>query len=131
MTGPKLGWSLGGLGSLAWLAILSVVWMAQGNVAGGLTGLGVFALGVVYLAVLAPWRFPQTPMRTLYLGFVAVLFLGVAVAVWQYRQMLDARAGLPMISLVSLFIPVFTLGRRSWADLHRQADGDDQNSQGR
>lgn len=36
--GPKLGWWLGGAGSLLWLPIMSAVWLVQGNTTGAMLG---------------------------------------------------------------------------------------------
>jgi len=118
--GPRLGWLLGGCGSLIWLAILAVVWFVQARLAAGVLAALVFVAGIAYLLLLAPWRFPQTPMRRLYLGFLVILLAGVAVAVWQYRQTVTAGQGMPLLARVTLGIPWITLGRSSWSDLHDQ-----------
>ncbi len=120
MNGAKLGWLLGGAGSLVWLAILSVVWLVHGHVGGGALGLAVFAAGIAYLLIFAPWRLPHTPIRRIYLGFLAILLAGVAVAIWQYRQALGAAQSMPLLVIGTLFIPFFTLGRRSWSDMRNE-----------
>jgi hypothetical protein len=121
--GPKLGWLLGGLGGLIWLPILAVVWLAQGKVAGAIGGLIVFAVGVLYVFVMPPWRFPRTPVRNVYLGLLIIVLGGVAVTAWQYY---DPRTSKPSdlaagIALVTLLIPLFTLGHKSWSDLHSRS----------
>jgi len=118
--GPKLGWWLGGLGSLLWLPIMSIVWFAQGNAGGATLGLLVTAAGLTYLVLLAPWRFPHTPLRRLFLGFILILLVGAAVAIWQYRQVLTTGGAASLVVFWTLFLPVFTLGKRSWADLHHR-----------
>jgi hypothetical protein len=120
--GPRLGWWVGGLGSLLWLPIMSVVWLAQGNVSGGLLGLLLTAVGVAYLLLLAPWRCPRTPMRRLFLGFIVILLAAAALAVWQYRQTLTSGSSASLLVLWTLFLPVFTMGRRSWSDLHERSE---------
>jgi len=116
--GPKLGWWLGGVGSLLWLPIMSVIWLVQGNAGGAALGLLLTGAGIAYLVLLAPWRFPQTPIRWLFLGFVLILLAGAAVAIWQYRQALSAGGAASLVVFWTLFLPVFTLGKRSWSDLH-------------
>ncbi|MBP7127418.1 hypothetical protein KBD49_13740 [Myxococcota bacterium] len=114
--GLRLGWYLGGFGSLLWLFLLSGVWLVRGDFPGaaavGLPGLA----GVCYLVLLAPWRFPRTPIRRLYVGFVGILLAGAAVALWRHGQHLTIRETAPLVALVTLFVPVFPMGRRTWAD---------------
>jgi hypothetical protein len=121
--GPKLGWLLGGLGGLIWLPILAGVWVAQGKAAGAAGAGIVFAVGVLYLLVLPPWRFPQTPLRLLYLGLLIIALAGVAIAAWQYYDPRTFKPSdcTPGIVLVTLLIPLFTLGRKTWSDLHGRA----------
>jgi len=120
--GPKLGWWLGGIGSIIWLPIMSIIWAVQGNVATAGLGLLITLCGLVYLVLLAPWRFPHTPIRRLFLGFILILLAGAAVAVWQYRHTLSTGNSVPLVVLWTLFIPVFSFGRRTWADLHDHAE---------
>lgn len=118
--GAKLGWWLGGLGSLLWLPIMSIIWAAQGGVATAALGLLVFLGGIAYLVLLAPWRFPHTQIRVLFLGFIAILLCGAAVAVWHYRHTMTTGQGMPLMVLWTLFLPVFSFGRKTWADLTRR-----------
>ena len=123
MTGPKLGWLLGGLGSLLWLLILAGIWASQDNWLGAVLGVLICLVGAAYLLAFAPWRFPRTPLRRLMLGFVVIFLVGVAVAFWQYREAMTAGHGLPLVALFTLLVPGFTLGRRSWSDLHGEWGG--------
>ena len=116
--GPKMGWWIGGLGSLVWLLVLAAVWASHGQWLGMAAGVGVFAAGVAYLFLLAPWRLPHTPLRRLYLGFLLILLAGVGVAIWQYWQALGSHRGMPLLVTFTLLIPFFTLGKRTWAQLH-------------
>lgn len=125
LPGMRLGWYLGGLGSLLWTFILSGVWLVRGDFPGaaavGLAGLA----GVCYLVLLAPWRFPRTPVRRLYGGLVGILLAGAAVALWRVGQRITLREVAPLAALVTLLVPVFPLGRRTWADFqakHGAAD---------
>jgi hypothetical protein len=119
--GPKYGWILGGLGSILWLPILSIVLLVKGNLAGFLSGIIFFAVCAAYLYFLAPWRYPRTPLRWIYLGFVAILLFAafLMVALWHPREMTRWREYRVLLPLVSLLIPVFVFGRKTWADMHR------------
>jgi hypothetical protein len=118
MSGPRLGWLLGGLGSLLWLPIMAIVWVFQGGLLFPLLGLAVFAVGVAYLFFIAPWRHPGKPIWTLYLGFLGILGAGGVVAVLQHKEALSLNqiGFLPVLWV--LVMPFFSFGRKSWADLH-------------
>ena len=117
MSGPRLGWLLGGLGSLLWLPILAIVWMAQGGLLFPLLGLAVFAVGVAYLFLFAPWRHPKKPLWTLYLGFLGVFLAGGIVTVLQYREAISL-AQVGFLPVLWVFVmPFFSFGRKSWSDL--------------
>lgn len=118
-TGPRLGWWIGGIGGLLWLPIMAIIWLVQGSVVAPVLGGFISLAGVVYLLLFAPWRHPTTPMRTLYLGFIVILLAGAAVTVGQYWQSIREGEGIPLLALVTLFIPVLTIGHKSWSDLHR------------
>jgi hypothetical protein len=117
MSGPKLGWLLGGLGSLLWLPIMAIIWMVQDGLLFTLLGLAVFAAGVAYLFLFAPWRHPRKPLWTLYLGFLGVLLAGGIVTVLQYREAVSlAQVGfLPVLWV--FVIPFFSFGRKTWSNL--------------
>lgn len=119
MHAVRLGWWLGGVGSLIWLPILALVWMVQGRTTGGLLCLALTAAGLTYLKVMAPWRHPDTPIRRLVFGFVAILLMGAAVVVWEFREALVGSAPLPMFFVFTLFLPM-TLGSGTWNDLRRR-----------
>lgn len=115
----RLGWWLGGMGSLLWLFLLSGVWLVQGDRVGGGVGLALGLAGVAWLARFAPWRFPRTPIRNLYGGFVGILLTGALVALWRSSDTLASREATPLVVLGTLFLPMIPLGRRTWDDLRR------------
>lgn len=117
MSGPRLGWLLGGLGSLLWLPIMAIVWMVQGSLLYPLIGLAVFLVGVAYLFLFAPWKYPTKPTWMLYIGFLGILLAGGAVAVLQYREALSM-GQLGLLPVLWVFVmPFFSFGRKSWSDL--------------
>jgi hypothetical protein len=117
VSGPKLGWLFGGLGSLLWLPIMAIVWVVQGSRLFPLLGLIVFLAGVAYLFLFAPWRYPTKPIWTLYLGFLSILLAGGVVAVLQYRESISLKQGAFLPLLWFIVMPVFSFGRKSWSDL--------------
>ena len=118
--GPRLGWTLGGLGALLWLPIVAAVLGAHGNTLGLVTAVGFFAAGLAYLLLLPPWRFPRAPMWAFTLGFVVLLLAaaGVVLYAW-WRTDQRSMTPVPLLGVFALFVPVFAFGRRSWADIHR------------
>ncbi|MGB9623622.1 MAG: hypothetical protein ACPMAQ_02050 [Phycisphaerae bacterium] len=117
MTGPRLGWLLGGLGSLLWLPIMGIVWMVKGGLLLPLIAFAVCLAGVVYLFLFAPWRYPATPIRTIYLGFLGILLAGAVVTIVQYRESATLDQGLLLPVFWVLLIPLFSLGCKSWSEL--------------
>jgi len=117
MTGPRLGWLLGGLGSLLWLPIMAVVWMVKGSLLLPLIAFAVCLAGVVYLFLFAPWRHPTTPIRRIYLGLLGILLAEAVIAILQYRDSITLDQGLLLPVLWVFVIPFFSLGRKSWSEL--------------
>ena len=121
--GPKLGWILGGLGSLCWIPLLALAILLQGRWQVASIGLGMFGLGLVYLILMAPWKHPRTPLWRIYLGLIALI---VVAAIFFLRfwppQGTPALAGeeISYLWIIPLFTPVFIFGRKTWDDLHRQ-----------
>ena len=113
----KYAWWLGGLGSLAWMPILGVVWLAHGYAFAGLLALALSAAGVGYVFLLPPWRFPHAPIRRFYFGLLAVVFAGAAVAVWLFWSRLADAGGFPLLFLFAVFVGPLVQGRKSWAEL--------------
>ena len=118
MSGPRLGWLLGGLGSLLWLPLMAIVWMVQGGRLFPLLGLAVFVVGVAYLFLFAPWRHPRKPLWALYLGFLSILLAGGIVAVLQYRKAVSM-AHVEFLPVLWVFaIPFLPFSRKSWSELY-------------
>lgn len=120
--GPKLGWTLGGLGGLIWMALLAVIFLADGMVKAGLLGAGFFLAGCIYLIVFAPWRHPETPLWRIYLGLIGILILAALVLLYSWIQHTGENVAFSWFflpGLLPLLFPVFTFGRKTWQDLHR------------
>lgn len=116
-TGEKVGWTGGWTGGFLWLLILSVVRLVQGRITSGIVGLGLFALAVGAILLLAPWRHPSTRQWKLMLPVYLVFFASIAWAVW-------ASGGLEQVGLnrwsffwvLPCLIPLWTAGDRRWED---------------
>jgi len=113
--GEKIGWLGGWTGGFLWLAILTVVWLAQGNMRLATAGTGLVGIAMLFIISLAPWKHPETKYWKLMLPLYAMLMTAVAVIVWVEGG--PARLGLSGWSLLAclpLFLPFITAGRRTW-----------------
>lgn len=113
--GEKIGWIGGWLGGFLWVLVLAVMFLFQGKGNEGIVGLALAGLGVFYVFSCAPWRSPETPYWRLMIRLYAVLLAAAAWAVWSFGGW---RAGgmsyWQLLSWWPVFIPLFTLGRRTW-----------------
>jgi len=114
--GEKLGWTLGLLGSTAWMFIFAAMAFFAGDWPIGALVLGVGLCVVSMVFGLAPWKHPATPFWKLFLPPVAVIiFTAIVLMEWAgHKRTLELA-----ISLVAggFFIPMSTgLGSRRWQD---------------
>ncbi len=113
----KIGWIGGWLGGFLWLCLLSVLWLVQGKITGGLLALGMFAVAVPAVVALAPWKHPETKYWKLMLPIYALLGVSVGLCIWVGGE-LDK---LPvswwsLMLLMPLLAPFATVGKRRWKD---------------
>jgi hypothetical protein len=120
--GPRLGWTLGGLGALLWMVILAAVMFAQGNYTGAAVGLAFFLAGVLYIILFAPWKYPEAPFWRIYGGLLLIIILAaVAVLYFWYPEDFKSMQNLrTLFMLFPLFLPIFILGKKTWSGMHRK-----------
>jgi hypothetical protein len=115
--GEKIGWTWGWIGGFLWIAIVGLVFLAQGRAVAGITGLLLFIVAVWATHRFAPWRHPATPYWRLMALQYALFLLSAAWAIWAFggwgARWLD---GWMLLWFGPLFLPVFLHGRRTWAD---------------
>lgn len=119
--GEKIGWIGGWLGSFAWVAILSAIFLFQAKWVEGMSGLLLFGAAVSSFAMLAPWRHPSTRYWKLMLAPFAILFGSVFWAVLALGGI--EASGLKwwnVFWLLPMLGPFGLLGWRTWAgsDVH-------------
>ncbi len=113
----KIGWIGGWLGGFLWLCLLAVLWLVQGRITGGLLALGMFAVAVVTVVALAPWKHPETRYWKLMLPIYTVLAASVGLCAWIGLEV--DKLGLSwwsLMLLMPLFAPFATVGKRRWKD---------------
>lgn len=115
--GEKAGWTWGWTGGFLWVAILALVFLAQGKAAAGGTGLLLFAAAAWAIRRFAPWRHPTTPYWRLYLGLYVLFLLTIPWAIWAFGGLGDEQLnGWMLLWLLPILTPIFINGRKTWAD---------------
>ncbi len=125
-TGEKIGWLGGWAGGFSWVGILAIVWLIQGKVREGLTGI-ILALAASFLIItLAPWRHPAVFYWKLLIPVYLVLFLSVGWAIWAFGGMRQAGFSVWSLFLLAiLLMPLWQMGRRRWQDGEDEATKND------
>lgn len=115
--GERIGWTWGWSAGFVWVAILGVVFLVQGKVVAGATGLLIFVAATWAIRRFAPWRYPTTPYWRLYLGLFVLFLLMIPWAIWAFGGLGDEQLnGWMLLWLLPLFASMFTNGRKTWAD---------------
>ncbi|MEW6692635.1 MAG: hypothetical protein ACOZAH_03575 [Pseudomonadota bacterium] len=118
-SGARWGWIGGFVGATLWMPILAVALHVHGDPLGAWLGMGFYLLSLLGMVMLAPWRHPATPMRWLYLGMLGLLLLAGGVLMARMLALWPEEELSPwlLLSLAPLFLPVLTLGDRTWSRL--------------
>ncbi|HEX2531915.1 MAG TPA: hypothetical protein VHK70_10680 [Burkholderiaceae bacterium] len=115
--GEKTGWMLGWLGGFVWVLILSAIFLFRAQYVVGMVGLLLFGAAIVGIVYGSPWRHPSTPYWKLMVVPYGAILASIAWVVWAYCGLktanLDWRA---LFSLLPLFIPLASTGKRKWLD---------------
>jgi hypothetical protein len=115
--GEKIGWIGGWLGGFIWLLVLSGVWVFQDKLSYAAMGLGLFALALVLIRGLSPWRHPRTKYWKLLLPIYLVFFIAIGLCIYLYGGF--EKVGLNRMSffwIIPCLIPFATIGRRTWSE---------------
>ena len=115
--GEKFNWVGGFCGGFIWVLLLSCIWLFQGKVIEGITGLIVVLLALGMILFFSPWRNPNTPYWKLMLPIYFVLFGSIAWAVWSFGGIGNSGLnGWFVLVLIPILIPFGTNGKRRWND---------------
>lgn len=117
--GRRLGWIAGATGALSWLLPLFALALWRGQNSAACVAMGAFMVGVVYLWICAPWRFPHRPFALVYLGLVLIVIVAAVVLLWLMAtpSMDTGRLYAMLLPLLALFVPLVIFGRRRWDEL--------------
>lgn len=120
-TGEKIGWTGGWIGGFSWVFILGVVFLCQGKVARGLTGIAMTAAAVAAILCFAPWRFPTTRYWKLMLAPYSMFLLCLVWAVWAYGGLAALELNWRNLLWVPLLLfPLGSMSKRKWVDGERR-----------
>jgi hypothetical protein len=124
--GEKIGWLGGWAGGFSWVGILAIVWLLQGKVLEGLTGI-ILALAAAFLIItLAPWRHPAVIYWKLLIPIYLVLFLSVGWAIWAFGGVRQAGFSVWSLFLLAvLLLPLWQTSRRRWQDVEDETNKND------
>ncbi len=115
--GEMIGWTWGWIGGFLWVAIVGLIFLAQGKIAAGCTGLLVFVAAIWATRRLAPWRHPTIPYWRLYLGLYVLLLLTIPWAIWAFGGLGNEQLnGWMLLWLLPILTPIFINGRKTWAE---------------
>lgn len=115
--GEKAGWTWGWIGGFLWVAIIGLVFLAQGKIAEGGAGLVLFVAAIWAIRHFAPWRHPTTPYWRLYLWLYLLFLLTIPWAIWSFGgQGKEQLSGWMLLWLLPLLMPVVINGRKTWAE---------------
>jgi MFS family permease len=113
--GEKIGWIGGWAGSFIWLLLFSLIWLGRGKAVGGAVGLVLFALAVVLIFALAPWKRPAAAYWKLMLPIYVIFFGSAGWCLHVYGGIVGTGLGWPAIFWVCpILMPLVTIGRRKW-----------------
>lgn len=113
--GEKIGWIGGWLGGFIWLGLLSVVWLFQNKMSGGILGIVVFTVAIMGIIATAPWKHPNTKYWKLMLPIYLLFFISIALCINVYGGF--ESIGLKWTAffwVIPCLIPFITTGRRTW-----------------
>lgn len=115
--GEKLGWTLGWLGAISWMPVLSVIQLLNGQLIGGINGLVLTLSGLFLIFYYTPWRFKFRPYWKLFLPLIIILALGVVnIIVNGFTKEEDGLNVWMFFWFIPLTLPIFQFGRKKWQD---------------
>lgn len=115
--GMKIGWLGGFIGGTVWILVLSIVRFSQGENYRGLLWLACFGICVEAVWMFLPWRRPETELRRLYFVSVTPIVLTVLLMLSINLLAEGTVVWSIIIGLLVLYLPVFTLGKKTWRDI--------------
>lgn len=117
--GEKIGWIGGFTGGYVWVVVLSVVFLLQGRLMEGLSGICLVGVALGCVIRFAPWRFPSTAYWKLMLIPYGIFCISIIWAVWAFggfKSVAAAFAWWEFVWMVPVLLPFGVIGTRRWSD---------------
>lgn len=114
----KLGWIVGWSGGFIWVVILSIVFIARGQLISAGVGFLLAGGAISVIVLTSPWRNPQTTYRKLMVPIYLVLFISLVWAMWAWGgpEKMGFTSWWSLSVLIPVLIPLWTVGNRRWED---------------
>lgn len=90
------------LGSLIWLPVMVIYWLAQGDTDTAFLGLIILGIAILYLRAFG--KEPGGLRGRRLIGYFGILAAGLALAIWKFFEDLHAEA-FPLFFVWTLFLP--------------------------
>jgi hypothetical protein len=113
----KIGWTAGWSGGFIWTAILAAVFLFQGKLIHGLSGIILTLSAFALIIYFSPWKHPETPYWKLMLAPYSIFFVSVAWAIWAYGGL--RASGIDWWAIfwfIPILIPLGNMANRKWSD---------------
>ncbi|MBK5940217.1 hypothetical protein, partial [Halochromatium roseum] len=113
--GEPLGWLLGWAGGFLWIIALALVFLVRGQIAAGLSGFALVAIGYGAVVRYPPWRAPRTRYWRLMLLPMLAMLAGVPWAILGFGPEAAGQLN-PWQALIVL--PVLSPFLEPWKTIH-------------
>lgn len=120
--GARLGWLLGLGGGCIWMPLMAGVMCWLGDVLAGVVLAVCFVLTLALLWMGRPWAWPDTKMWKLLLTVLSPIVVGAGFMIFRAGMLEQSQTALSPLVLLLLFVPMFTLGGKTWRKLHTPSD---------
>lgn len=115
--GERAGWTAGWAGGFIWVFALSIVFLFQGKIEQGLSGMALTFAAIFTIVFFAPWRFVSTHYWKLMLAPYGMFFISIAWAIWSYGGLNSAGlAWWNLLWVLPALLPLGSLSTRKWSD---------------
>lgn len=119
-SGPRIGWTVGGLGSLIWLPAMAILLNNHGEAMAALVDILIMMLGILHIWINAPWKKPDVKISRLYIGMVGILISGafynlavmIPITGWDWTNLWW------LLFLLVIFFPGSHFGGKTWREMH-------------
>ncbi len=120
----RWGWIIGFMGASLWILLGSIMLFFKPDPVGALLGLVLYFVILFLVFNWTPWKRPDTAFWKMYLVNVVFILSMLPYFAWRFDwSLVDLKnSGISPVVLISILIPVFILGRKSWNEQVKSKD---------